>query len=452
MRKKYWKQIATVIFAFILIFQNSATTLMATANSTNGSVIERDTPDTSIDDTTGQTSLDQETSQDESSNGEEATTTNTESSTTEDTQEIGDTTVIIDGDTYDISNSFTQEQIPAYFSLTTIDYNGNTVTALKLDNGELYLLYLVEQGTYSGNFYIYNQESKIAYPFRTTGNDENYLIFLNTPEDATAPEGFAETSLFLEGNTIPTYRFDSTLINSTDQEESVVEDTSSTLSMADFYLVYGMSSRGYEGWFQYDAGESTYLRYVSYDVEDDKVEPEELEAVKSELNSITQKYSKDMSNRLFIISGLIILVFILIIIITGLLFKVKDLKSNDNWDDDDDDDWNDDYDYEVSDDDDYLNTDSEDEQEEAADENDYKDNIENSKESEPVVPSENREKDRTLAKDITPGMDVNRPEAIMDESELAKEVAKAMKGKEETSMSDGNESDDNFNFEYVDLD
>lgn len=589
MVKKYWKQIAAFALAFALIFQNSASLLKVAATETKETTTNQGSTDTSNSGTTDGTDTEENstdnksetdtdstnaeenetTSETEESNTEstetdattnvttspestttetteepattestaqpasttesdsEAETTSSETTSQENTQEVGDTTVVIDSVTYEISDGFSQSQLPANFSTTTMEYNGNTVSAAKSNNGELYLLYLVKEGSYNGDFYVYDQTSKSAYEFQTIGDDENYIIVLKTPENETVPEGFAETSLMLEEETITAYRYSGTVASNTTTEtqssneqagvstetttsaeessetasttsetqtttDSANTDTTTTdgnaseektsessLSPADFYLIYGMSSGGYQGWFQYDAGLNSYLRYLEFDSGEEETtgtdaSSEDIKSVQEKLDNITDKYNNEMKNRILIFSGFIILIFILIIIITGLIFKVRDLKHKDEWDDDDDDDsnggtgtWNDDYDYDVNDEEDYNQESSAPVDSDIPDESDVPENVEeglengkkkqnintNNRTPQSTMFSGSGEKDSIHAKDFSPSMEISSDEAMMGESELAREVAKAMNGEFEKPKQVVTESeDDNFNFEFVDLD
>lgn len=602
MVKKHWKQITAFALAFALIFQNSATLLRVAATETttnqegtdttkSGTDSEENTTETGSTDTdstessenkTDSTDSDKEESTTDSNtnteentdsttgatpttestttesttteaaatqstaqpatteNSTESETTSTEADTQESTQATGDTTVVIDNVTYEISDGFSQDDLPANFSTTTLDYNGNTVSAAKFNNGELYLLYLVKDGEYNGAFYVYDQTSKTAYEFQTIGDEENYIIVLKTPEGETVPNGFAETTLLLEEKSVTAYRYSGTVAstdttsdqssneqsdtdttaetttsdnensnaattsttsdsNSTDastSEENSTEGTSteettstttSSLSPADFYLIYGMSSTGYQGWFQYDAGIDGFLRYIAFDSGEEETatdaSSDELKNAQEQLNNITEKYEKEVKYRTLIVSGLIILMFIFIIIITGLIFKVRDLKHKDDWYDDDDDDndndkgsrnsWNDDYDYDVNGEEDYRNDDDDLVDTDIPESNSNKLNIKeglenekntninanintNNKTAQPAMSSGFGEKNSIHSKDFSPSMEIGNEEAMMGESELAREVAKAMNGEfqkqQQPQKITRETSDDNFNFEFVDLD
>lgn len=559
MLKKSWKKTTAIALAFALIFQNPAALLKVAATATNEKTNEENAESSNSEKTVGfdtnentpeseenkpannetateksnesnpdsqeTESTEENSSQETSSQPETTVQENSTESTTQQTtytnsassqnitsqnstsQKTGDKTLQIDGVNYKISDGFSQSDAPAHFSLTTLEYNGNTVSALKFNNGDIYLLYLVKEGNYNGSFFVYNQADQSAYPFQKIGNDENYIFLLKTPEGEKVPEGFAESTLLIEENTVTAYRYSGVTNSSstpsnqdkkfdgtteetmssagqsnTEQSTTATEETDSTntvttLSPADFYLVYGMSNNGYQGWFQYDAGLKSYLRYISFgekDTEENADSAQQLENVQGQLDSLTKKYEKVIKNRVLIISGLIIFAFILIIIITGLIFKVRDLKYSSEWDDDDDDDedddidtgkhkWDDDYDYDVDDDDsqeidltnvDYKNNKLEKKAEEGIkDESNNQSIIHDNKTSLSTMDSASRKENRISPKDIMPSMEISSEETIMAESELAKEVAKAMGEQPKSSKQESEESsEDNFNFEYVDLD
>ena len=224
--------------------------------------------------------------------------------------------------------------------------------------------------------------------------DGSKLTLSSSLEGVTIPEGFTETTVDVNGNTIQAVQSDKgiLLVYLTDedgtngnfyvyskttntaipytlvegvadsytfliydgQEDTVNGLTETTITINGkavpawysgeengMYVVYAMNSKGAAGFYRYDLEEGTFLRYVadSAVVDEDVVEgyQYDLSVAESKYTELNSKYNNDMISRLIFIIGLIILAIILLFVIIVLAVKLKYRDDDDNNDDDDDD-------------------------------------------------------------------------------------------------------------------
>ncbi len=137
-------------------------------------------------------------------------------------------------------------KIPQHFVEKTVILNGGKeVKGLSFEKAELTILYL-ENENQAGSFYIYDAQANHIYPFVKLTTDESYVIVL-TPDDENVPQGYAACTLSIEGKgTVSAYQY---------QTERII-------NMSDFYLMYCVNHNGTKGWYQYDALEGTYQRFI----------------------------------------------------------------------------------------------------------------------------------------------------------------------------------------------
>ena len=138
------------------------------------------------------------------------------------------------------------DKIPADFvEKTVILTGGKEVQGLSFQKTDLTVLYLQNESKV-GSLYIYNAQENAIYPFVKLSAGENYVIVL-MPEDESAPEGYTACTLSIEGKGI---------VNAYQLQ------TTRTVDMSDFYLIYCVNNNGTKGWYQYDSLEGTYQRYT----------------------------------------------------------------------------------------------------------------------------------------------------------------------------------------------
>lgn len=224
---------------------------------------------------------------------------------------------------YEISENFTQEDIPANFAENTITYHGNAYKGVSYDKGGLNMLWLVTSDA-EGRFFIYDEARDALYPFVRIGSDEMYVIALMPPVDYAIPENYMQTSIPVNGtDSITAY------------QEAVSEETD---AVPEFYVFYAQNQAGAVGWYQYDVMEGTYQRLKEIIAAEEKVAGSDMESLQEEYDALSQKYSEEKSFSRNVIGILIFVLAVLVIVIINLLlhrFRKKD--EYDDYDDYDDD-------------------------------------------------------------------------------------------------------------------
>ena len=104
---------------------------------------------------------------------------------------------------------------------------------------------------------------------------------------------------------------------------------------SDFYIFYGVNLDGTEGWYQYDAAEGTYQRVNGNITETADSSSDDLAALQSEYDELSQKYNDAKSFSRNLIDVLIFVLAIAVVIILNIMLfgrkKIgKDELSEDN--------------------------------------------------------------------------------------------------------------------------
>lgn len=142
----------------------------------------------------------------------------------------------IDGVAYVVSERFSDSEMPAGFSKTTITIGSSTYS--EPTNGSLTLLYLkpADNTSGSGVFYLYNAEAGTVSPFLMLGTADSYVIISDAGDAPSS--AFTATSLEVNGGAATAY----------------------TIDGAEFFYVYGSNQDGATGWFVYDSTYKTVSR------------------------------------------------------------------------------------------------------------------------------------------------------------------------------------------------
>ena len=264
--------------------------------------------------------------------GSETTTTggengddgNGDSETPEDTEEV-DTTetpvsaadVVINNTTYHIADNFTEEQIPADFTETTVNFRGAECRGLTFDKGTISLIYLETDNVdaTTGRFFIYDETRDVVYDFmKFTAGESSYVIPLLAPLDSVLPESYVQVSLQMPENTVMT------------AYQLPVEDGEEA---SDFYIFYGVNQDGTEGWYQYDAAEGTYQRVNGNITETADSSSDDLAALQSEYDELSKKYKDAKSFSRNMIAVLIFVLAIAVVIILNIMLFGRKKKGKD---------------------------------------------------------------------------------------------------------------------------
>lgn len=264
--------------------------------------------------------------------GSETTTTGSEngddgngdSETPEDTEEVDATEtpvpaadVVINNTTYHIADNFTEEQIPADFTETTVNFRGAECRGLTFNKGTISLIYLETDNVdaTTGRFFIYDETRDVVYDFmKFTAGESSYVIPLLAPLDSVLPESYVQVSLQMPENTVMT------------AYQLPVEDGEEA---SDFYIFYGVNQDGTEGWYQYDAAEGTYQRVNGNITETADSSSDDLAALQSEYDELSKKYKDAKSFSRNMIAVLIFVLAIAVVIILNIVLFGRKKKGKD---------------------------------------------------------------------------------------------------------------------------
>ena len=231
--------------------------------------------------------------------------------------------VVINNTTYHIADNFTEEQIPADFTETTVNFRGTECRGLTFDKGTISLIYLETDNVdaTTGRFFIYDETRDVVYDFmKFTAGESSYVIPLLAPLDSVLPESYVQVSLQMPENTVMT------------AYQLPVEDGEEA---SDFYIFYGVNQDGTEGWYQYDAAEGTYQRVNGNITETADSSSDDLAALQSQYDELSKKYKDAKSFSRNMIAVLIFVLAIAVVIILNIMLfgrkkKGKDELSEDN--------------------------------------------------------------------------------------------------------------------------
>ena len=262
--------------------------------------------------------------------GENGDSENGDAETPEDTEEVPATEtpasqadVVINDTTYHISDSFTEEQIPADFTEATVQFRGTECRGLTFNKGTISLIYLETDNVDStiGRFFIYDETRDVVYDFmKFTAGESSYVIPLLAPLDSVLPDSYVQVSLQMPESTVMTaYQ-----LPAAEGEEA-----------SDFYVFYAVNQDGTEGWYQYDAAEGTYQRVNGNITETADSSSDDLAALQSEYDELSRKYKDVKSFSRNMIAVIIFVLAIAVVIGLNIIFFGRKKKGKDELIEDD---------------------------------------------------------------------------------------------------------------------
>ena len=263
--------------------------------------------------------------------GENGDSGNGDAETPEDTEEVPATEapasqaeVVINDTAYHISDSFTEEQIPADFTEAAVQFRGTECRGLSFNKGMISLIYLETDNVDStiGRFFIYDETRDVIYDFmKFTAGESSYVIPLLAPLDSVLPDSYVQVSLQMPESTIMTaYQ-----LPAAEGEEA-----------SDFYVFYAVNQDGTEGWYQYDAAEGTYQRVNGNITETADSSSDDLAALQSEYDELSKKYKDAKSFSRNMIAVLIFVLAIAVVVILNIMLFGRKKKGKDELSEDDD--------------------------------------------------------------------------------------------------------------------
>lgn len=256
--------------------------------------------------------------------GENGDGENGDAETPEDTEEVPATEtpasqadVVISDTTYHISDSFTEEQIPADFTEAAVQFRGTECRGLTFNKGTISLIYLETDNVDStiGRFFIYDETRDVVYDFmKFTSGESSYVIPLLAPLDSVLPDSYVQVSLQMPESTVMTA-----------YQLPVAEGEEAS----DFYVFYAVNQDGTEGWYQYDAAEGTYQRVNGNITETADSSSDDLAALQSEYDELSKKYKDVKSFSRNMVAVIIFVLAVAVVIGLNIIFFGRKKKGKD---------------------------------------------------------------------------------------------------------------------------
>lgn len=225
-------------------------------------------------------------------------TTNPEPTTppepTEEPTENTPITVEINGKSYTAGTIPEDAVLPEGYEVVPIDYKGTQITALQGLSTNLMLLYLIDEESGTGDFYIYDKEKDSYILFVNLSVRQRMYTILDIPEDITLPYG---------GKVGGEYKLETLDINGKSIQAL-------SYGIQDLYLVYAMNWNGEHGLYFYDSKEESMMRYVYSALENKKEEAIAVPVDTSLSENERKEWEKRIDKRNILIIILVLFVFL----------------------------------------------------------------------------------------------------------------------------------------------
>lgn len=168
-------------------------------------------------------------------------------------ENVGDPVATIEGKDYSFVMSEDGLEAPEGFTAGTTTYKDWDVLSYESPNKKFTVVCLKDEDG-ENHWFIMDAEKDIFTPYQEYSSQYNRYIITAVPEGVTIPKGFAETVLKIGENQVVAYQ-------------------SGDIADKDLYLVYAINVEGEEGFYEYDAKEQAFLRYVPMIVSEEVLVP-----------------------------------------------------------------------------------------------------------------------------------------------------------------------------------
>jgi hypothetical protein len=214
---------------------------------------------------------------------------------------------------------------PDGFEEDSITYAGYAVKVVKSENG-IILAYMTDKEGNNGDFYIYDPDTEKFSYYTGIPVSGNTFYILSIPDNFD-DTGLTKMSLSIDGKTLNAYQL------SDSQAEGVV------------CLVYATDIEGNKGYYRFDTGLKTFVRYYADSVKEAETEPAEDTTVENSGDTVSRQVYDDLAKqymneswlKIYIIIALIVLAVILFIFVIVLAMKLRKIYNEYDFIDDDDD-------------------------------------------------------------------------------------------------------------------
>ncbi len=198
-------------------------------------------------------------------------------------------TVEVNGESYVISNTLPEKDIPSGYEAATLDYDLETYNVVYNEGTGLYLAYLINEDNI-GKFFMYVEEDATFAPFEQISISETVTIaLLSDVSEVVLPKEYEETTVVLKDQEFPAWR------NSEDP---------------DFCILYAINNKGEKSLYQLDNEEATYQRFTAPEVVEEKID-------KSFIGALSDVLENHL-DYVILGTGIGFLLFIIIIVILGV--------------------------------------------------------------------------------------------------------------------------------------
>lgn len=250
--------------------------------------------------------------------------------------------ITVGGHPFNLAATIPDEVVPKDFTKTEMACQGQQVEGLQFDKATLFLVYLTTPSTEVKNMLaVYDEASGGFYPFRKVEIGEKYMILLDPPsgegpldgytQSAAAIEGFEGVPVFVNG-AVPASGAAATPEGTGEEgagAEGAANPEGTGAANQEFSLVYGVSSAGNMGWYQYDAKDGFFQRYVQTDVQEPAGEPDamessaELESIKNSYKDLEEQLKETKSSSRRNTAIMVFVIAVLIVVIVNLILRAR---------------------------------------------------------------------------------------------------------------------------------
>lgn len=168
-------------------------------------------------------------------------------------EDVGDPVAMIDGKEYSFVMNEDGLEAPEGFTAGTTTYKDWDVLSYESPNKKITVVCLKDEDG-ENHWFIMDAEKDVFTPYQEYSSQYNRYIITAVPDGVAIPDGFKETTLKIGDNSVVAYQSDD-------------------IADKDLYLVYAINVEGEEGFYEYDAKEQAFLRYVPMIVSEEVLVP-----------------------------------------------------------------------------------------------------------------------------------------------------------------------------------
>ena len=168
-------------------------------------------------------------------------------------EDVGDPVATIDGKEYSFVMNEDGLEAPEGFTAGTTTYKDWDVLSYESPNKKIRVVCLKDEDG-ENHWFIMDAEKDVFTPYQEYSSQYYFYIITAVPDGVAIPDGFKETTLKIGDNSVVAYQSDD-------------------IADKDLYLVYAINVEGEEGFYEYDAKEQAFLRYVPMIVSEEVLVP-----------------------------------------------------------------------------------------------------------------------------------------------------------------------------------